>query len=171
MNIEHYTLVFCVADCGYKAWWFPAMGLVFIFLGIFAIPVLNQFSWRPWSPAALGAFQVFWVGFAIFWTILSFVMTFGDYWAARAALKDGTAQYVAGPVEHFVPMTPHKHGVESFDVQGVPFGYSDYIISAGFNHTAYLDGPMHEGLLVHIWYRDTGRGNGNEILKLEIAGN
>ncbi len=29
MNPEHYKLVFSVTDSGYKAWWFPAMGLLF----------------------------------------------------------------------------------------------------------------------------------------------
>ena len=102
-------------------------------------------------------------------TILTFVTTFGDYWAAHAALRNGTAQYVSGPVEHFVPMPVNGHALESFDVNGVPFFYSEYQLSADFNHTASHGGPIHEGLLVHIWYRDAGRSEGNKILKLEVA--
>jgi hypothetical protein len=170
MNPEHYTLVFSVADSGYKAWWFPAAGLLFIFAGVFVIPVINRLKARQWSVAAIAAFQMFFVCFAILWTIISFAATFGNYLLDRSALKNGTASYVEGVVENFIPMTPHKHGEETFDVGGVPFGYSDNIVIAGFNHTAYYGGPVHEGLPVHIWYRNTGRDN-NEILKLEIAGN
>ena len=171
MNPEHYKLVFSVADCGYKAWWFPAAGLGFIFGGIFVIPLINKFSWHPWSPAALGAFRIFWVGFAILWTIFVFLSTFGDYRDARSTLSGGAAGYVAGPVEHFVPMPVGGHAEESFDVDGVPFHYSDYTITAGFNNATSHGGPIYEGLPVHIWYENKGGYTGNEILKLEIAEN
>ena len=169
MNPEHYTLVFSVADSGYKSWKFPAFGLIFIFVGIFGIPIFNRFSRRPWSPGTLVIFQMFYAGFAVLWTVISFVTTFGDYWAAQAALKDGTAQYVGGTVEHFVPMPITGHSMESFDVGGVPFRYSDNVITAGFNHTTSHGGPIQEGLPVHIWYRGQGRSGDNEILKLEIV--
>ncbi len=171
MEPLHYKLVFSVADSGYKAWLFPTIGLFFILFAIFVVPILNRFSWRSWSPGALAIFQLCFVGFAILWTFLALVTTLGDYWNARSALSSGTAQYVAGPIEHFVPMPVTGHALESFDVNGVPFRYSDYVITAGFNHTTSHGGPIHEGLPVHIWYRDTGRGNDNEILKLEVAEN
>ncbi len=63
------------------------------------------------------------------------------------------------------------HADEHFLVNGVSFSYSDYEISAGFNNTSSHGGPIHEGLPVHIWYRDIGNGRNNEILRLEIAGN
>ena len=53
--------------------------------------------------------------------------------------------------------------MEHFDVHGVEFNYSDYIVSAGFNNTASHGGPIRPGLPVRICYRD------GEILRLEIA--
>lgn len=54
------------------------------------------------------------------------------------------------------------HATESFVVQGIQFKYSDYIITAGFNHTSSHGGPIREGLLVRIWHRN------GEILRLDI---
>lgn len=51
---------------------------------------------------------------------------------------------------------------ESFDVRGVKFWYSDNVVIAGFNQTAFYGGPIREGLLVKIWY-----WNG-QILLLQI---
>ena len=171
MNHEHYRLVFSVADCGYKAWWFPAMGLLFICIGIFALPVLSRMSRPQWSPEASAVFQLCWICFTILWTIVAFVTTFRDYWDARSTLNDGTAGYVAGVVQNFVPMPQEGHADEHFLVNGVGFSYSDFEISAGFNNTSSHGGPIHEGLPVHIWYMNIGNGRNNEILKLEIAEN
>jgi len=44
----------------------------------------------------------------------------------------------------------------------VKFWYSDNVVIAGFNQTAFYGGPIREGLLVKIWY-----WNG-QILLLQI---
>jgi hypothetical protein len=170
MEPLHYKLVFSVADAGFKSWKFAAVGLILIFVGIFVLPIINRFKKpQPWSPAALGGFRMFFVGFAILWTIISFGTTFGDYLIGRSVMKDGKAQYVEGTVDHFVPMPEQGHADEYFDVKGVPFSYSDFVMTAGFNNTSSHGGPIHQGLPVHIWYRDVGNGRYNEILKLEVA--
>jgi hypothetical protein len=171
MDPLHYRLVFSVADAGYKSWTFPAFGLIFIFAGIFVIPTLSRFSRRSYPPAVMAIFQVFFVGIALLFTILAFVGTFGEYRDARSALTNGTAQYIEGTVENFVPKPVTGHAMESFDVNSVPFRYSDNVIIAGFNQTSSHGGPIREGLPVHIWYRPFGSGRNayNEILKLEVA--
>lgn len=52
--------------------------------------------------------------------------------------------------------------MESFNVNGVKFEYSDYVITPGFNNAASKGGPIKEGLPVRISYID------GTILKLEV---
>ena len=122
------------------------------------------------TPTRIKWFRAFWLGFAIFWTVVSFAGTYGDYRGAIAAMHNGSALVTEGKVEHFVPMRYTGHASESFTVAGVGFGYSDYQITAGFNNTTSHGGPIYEGLPVRIWYRDLGRkfGGGNEILRLDV---
>jgi hypothetical protein len=53
--------------------------------------------------------------------------------------------------------------MEHFTVCGVPFSYSDYVVTAGFNHASSHGGPMREGLWVRIAY------SGNDIGRLEVT--
>jgi hypothetical protein len=55
------------------------------------------------------------------------------------------------------------HANEHFTVCGVPFSYSDYVVTEGFNRTSSHGGPMREGLWVRITYV------GDIIARLEIA--
>jgi hypothetical protein len=103
------------------------------------------------------------LGFAIFWTVTSFIATYGDYRAATHAMHTNQAKIVEGVVTQFIPMPYTGHAMESLVVQGVRFEYSDYVITAGFNNTTSHGGPIREGLPVRIWYR------GNEILRLDVA--
>lgn len=84
-----------------------------------------------------------------------------------SALHAGTGLTVEGLVEHFHPMPWSGHDTERFDVQGVPFAYSDYVINNGFNHTSSHGGPIREGLPVRITYLPARPHN--LIIKLEVA--
>jgi hypothetical protein len=157
----NFTVVFDVAHNGARALWFPVPGLLFIFIGL-CLPrlidsgILRCQAWmKPWFP-------IVFLTFAVFWTAASFIAVCGHYFRDREALSAGKAQYVEGPVENFVPMPYTGHAMESFTVKGVPFSYSDYVVTSGFNNTASHGGPIRSGLYVRIWYL------GNDILKLEI---
>jgi hypothetical protein len=56
------------------------------------------------------------------------------------------------------------HAQESFSVAGVPFRYSDFIISGGFNNTLSHGGPINGDSYVRICYDRTD----GAILRLEI---
>jgi hypothetical protein len=163
MSDADFITVFNVADTGYRNWWLPAFGLIFIAVGtqlpkLFAAGVFPNHQKRmmaSWFPAAF-------VGFAVIWTIMAFLGTFVGYWHGREKLLSGKAQYVEGTVQDFVPMPYQGHAEESFTVNGVGFRYSDYVVGAGFNLTASHGGPIREGLHVRIWY------SGNDILKLQV---
>ncbi len=55
------------------------------------------------------------------------------------------------------------HDTERFDVNGINFSYSDYMVTGGFNVTSSHGGPVREGLAVRICYKD------GEILRLEVG--
>jgi hypothetical protein len=115
---------------------------------------------KRWQTTILSYF-VF--AFGLVWTAGTFAYTYGGYIANLTALRNRSYQVVEGRVTNFSPLPVSGHGVESFDVDGVSFSYSDYIITSGFNHTAANGGPIRPGLYVRVTYVD------DAILRLEIA--
>jgi hypothetical protein len=101
--------------------------------------------------------------FAVLWTVgAALTIGISNYNAAKA-LRTGDYKVVEGRVENFRPVPWYGKGDESFDVNNVPFAYSDYILTAGFNTYASHGGRIRAGLPVRIAYKD------GEILRLEIA--
>ena len=98
------------------------------------------------------------LGIAITWTFVVFILTFTDYCLSVSTMKNKEAMIVEGLVESFNP----RIKAESFIVDGVKFEYSDCNVTAGFNHMASQGGPIKKGLSVKIWYI------GNEIIRLDI---
>ena len=82
---------------------------------------------------------------------------------AKDGYSHGHYRVIEGNVTNFRPMPFAGHKMETFSVAGVPFSYSDYILSPCFNNTTSHGGPIHDGLPVRISY------NENCILKLEVA--
>jgi hypothetical protein len=162
MTADGYRTVFDVTEVGYKSWFFPALGLAFVMITL----VLRFLNRRGlWSevrtPNPRGFLQVAFY-FSVFWTMTAFTFTYYDYRMAIGAMRDGSAELVEGPVTDFVPMPHSGHSDESFRVQGVNFAFSDYTVTAGFNHTLSHGGSVRGGSHVRIWHID------GEILRLEI---
>jgi hypothetical protein len=161
----NYSTVFDVTQSGYRQWWFPSVGLIFIVVGL-ALPFLIRSGIFRRPPAWMeGWFPAVFVGFAIFWTLGSLALTASDYFGLAADLRRGRCEVVEGAVEQFDPMPYTGHKDESFVVAGHHFHYSDYEVSAGFNQSTSHGGPIRDGLHVRIHCK------GNEIAKLEIAEN
>jgi hypothetical protein len=87
------------------------------------------------------------------WQFNSFV---DDYRAGRCAI-------IEGEVQNFHPMPFSGHGLESFEVAGHKFSYSDFRITPGFHQTRSHGGPIRPGIKVRVCYL------GNDIARLEIA--
>jgi len=163
MSDSDFTTVYDAASAGYRYWWFPTTGLIFVAIGLILPKLFNAGLFPDYQKRMFaGWFPALWVGFSIFWTITAFLVTLGAYWSGRETLLTGKAQYVEGVVQDFVPMPYQGHAVESFDVNGVSFHYSDFIVGGGFNNTSSHGGPIRAGMFVRIWY------SGNDILKLQV---
>lgn len=158
-----YETVFDVTQGGFRQWSFSAFGLIFIVVGLAAPTLIRHGVIRKPSPWMEKWFPRLFLGFALFWTLTSFISTYSDYRGAIDAMHTNRAKVVEGIVTKFKPMAYTGHGMESFVVHGVRFQYSDYVITAGFNNTSSHGGPVREGLPVRIWYLD------GEILRLDIA--
>jgi hypothetical protein len=160
MNINPgpFQVVYDVTKDGAWALWFVAPGIGFMLIGLTQLRLAKKGvlrSCRNWS-------RYLFVGFAILWTLMTSISIGGAYLSDCSALRSGKAAYVEGPVENFVPMPSTGHAMERFDVKGVAFSYSDYVITPGFNRTSSHGGPIRGGLYVRIWYLK------NDILKLEV---
>ena len=165
-----YTVVYDAAKVA-PEWWFPALGLVFIAIGLLLWRFRHRMqSWwhGPFarSPKWITGWCLFWLGFSIVWTTFATISVFGPYFQVQRALRAGSAAIVEGPVEDFHPMPYNGHDTERFTVQGVHFAYSDFIVGAGFNHASAYGGPIRPGLFVRIHY--VGPAEDASILKLEI---
>ncbi len=159
-----YQVVFDITTVVYKSWTFLAYGLIFVAAGVLLIAIRKRLpGWWAKHPRANSVFAFFFFGFAVVWTLTSFLSTYHDYSSLSSAKEAGRAFVVEGFVTNFKPMPVTGHAMEKFCVQGVCFEYSDYVITAGFNNTSSHGGPIREGLPVRVTYV------GNSIVKLEVA--
>ena len=166
---DHFVKVFDVLDSGFRNWTFSAFGLIFVAVGIVILffPNMMRATGIPYLNVQSG-FQTFFrysfIGFAILWTSISFFATYSQHLRHKVLAEENRCRIVEGPVEHFVPMPYAGHAQESFSVDGVPFRYSDFIITDGFNNTSSHGGPINSDSYVRICY-DPSEG---VILRLEI---
>lgn len=160
----HYQTVFDIATAGYKSWNFPAFGLVGIAAGALLVARRKHLpgTWAK-RPVASAVFAWFFLVFAVLWTAMAFVATYGDYRSLSDAERSGKVQVVEGLVTDFHPMPASGHAMEKFCVSGTCFEYSDYVVTGGFNNTSSHGGPIRAGLPVRVSHV------GDRIVKLEIA--
>lgn len=162
----NYVLVFDAGARGYSTWTFAAAGLPLVAIGIGLVRYREALAKRLTghvSPRVARALGYSFLGFALLWTGLVFTATRSESKTLRDALQNGSAEVVEGRVEGFVPMPYTGHARERFTVCGVPFSYSDYEVTEGFNRTSSHGGPLREGSWVRITHV------GNLIGRLEIA--
>ncbi|SRR6266566_1061850 len=140
-------------------WWFPAAGLVLVAVGA-GIGLLGKRSVR--------SIGFVFAGLAMLWVIGSAAMMVSFYSEAKAAAHSPDTPVVEGIVENFKPAPYEGHQDESFDVRGVSFSYSDYVITGGFRQTVSHGGPIRSGVPVRIHYNPNEH---NLIVKLEVCTN
>jgi hypothetical protein len=161
-----YDLVFDAAQGGDRNWPFAAGGLLFVLIGAFLVK--NRRNLPTMFPGGMGpkaasAFAYVFLVFSAILTTVAFTTTRRAYVTIRDAIQKGEAEIVEGRVDNFVPMPYTGHAMERFSVCEVPFSYSDYVVTAGFNNTSSHGGPIRSGLWVRLSYV------GNTIARLEVA--
>lgn len=166
---NEFVKVFDIADSGFKSIGFGSFGFIFIALGIvyfFSPKILKKLNLYKTEkePIFKKISRYFFLGFAILWTSLSFYSTYGEY----RLLQSSDCKMVEGPVENFDPMPEAGHKNESFSVRGVPFSYSDYVVTSGYNNSASHGGAIQKHSVVRICY--VALTNGNAITQLYVKG-
>jgi hypothetical protein len=160
----HYVTVFDASIHPYRNLSFVLPGLGFMVLGAIMVfrPAWVETAFRkPFRHRYF--FRWFFFLFSVFWVVTAGTSVLSDSIGASRNVASRNCEIVEGLVDHFHPMPAEGHDMEHFDVRGVEFSYSDYVVTAGFNNTASHGGPIREGLPVRICYRD------GEILRLAIA--
>jgi hypothetical protein len=151
-------VVFDVANHGNPNWRVPLIGL-----GFLAISVLILVNERSAPHNKRHWYTIPMVVFSALWTVIALIGTGGAYLRTQAARASGAFKTVEGEVEDFVPQPYSGHALETFKVAGIPFGYSDYVLTAGYHQSRSHGGAIQPGVHVRIGYLD------GEILKLEVC--
>src|SRR5689334_7724640 len=154
---DQYVVVFDVSQKAFQ-WWFPAFGLIFVFIGGVMIWWGRRKHWTFWRMFT----GYFMVGFACLWSALALATMLPEYLASQSAVKQGKFSVVEGAVIDFRPMPYEGHKSECFSVREQTFCYSDYVVTAGFNNSTSHGGPIREGLPVRVSYV------GDTIVRLEV---
>jgi hypothetical protein len=95
-------------------------------------------------------------------TLLTFFVTWGQYWLLLGQLNKDEARQVQGVVRDFRPAPTYK-GTEHFSLAGHEFSYSRFETRQGFHTLAADGGPIVNGACVRLLHVD------NHILRLEVA--
>jgi hypothetical protein len=159
-----YTTVFDAANEGYSTWWVPAIG--FIFIGVGVVLVLAPRVVRilvPSGPIARYRKLVSWMflAIALVWTLTIFGLTYGEYHKMTTALYDKSYAVVEGVVTKVARDTQDSE--ESFTIEGRRFSYTDNVLKFDFEKTSLKAGSVKDGMRVRIAYL------GPLILRLQVA--
>jgi hypothetical protein len=150
-----YQVVFDLAQSGYKAWWFPASGLIGVAIGLTMLFSPHNFETSRWPAGGVRILGVLFLAFSAAWTFNTFKGTFDHYRKLADRLARGDYQVVEGTVDNYERLRT----AERFSVGGVRFEYSDARVTSAFNDTS---GPIRPGLYVRISHAD------GAILRLEV---
>ena len=89
--------------------------------------------------------------------LVAFLFTMGSsillYAACRRLWKSGEVSEVTGYVENYHPMPASGHDMESFEIDGVSFSYSNFVLQTGYHCAASWGGVVtHDGQHLKIQY-------------------
>ena len=89
--------------------------------------------------------------------LVVFLFTMGSsillYAACRRLWKRGEVSEVTGYVENYHPMPAVGHDMESFEIGGVSFSYSNFVLQTGYHCAASWGGVItHDGQHLKIQY-------------------
>jgi hypothetical protein len=161
-----FVTVFDVAQSGREDWTFFSFAAVFL-LVVAIIWIKDLAIGAGWFRKIFGGL---FVALGAFLTFMAATNTQSAAVALQELQQDGKYLVVEGIVQNFHPMPYEGHDTERFDVAGVRFEYSDYMITGGFNQTRSHGGPIRPGRYVRLTYVPRGK-SGNVIIRVEVPRN
>lgn len=126
-------------------------------IGFFLIgrQMKNDMACQPWKRMLGGL--VFQITALVMLVVFVFVMgsSILMYAACRRLWKSGEVSEVTGYVENYHPMPASGHDMESFEIDGVSFSYSNFVLQTGYHCAASWGGVVtHDGQHLKIQYID-----------------
>src|SRR5215470_1346869 len=101
MSNDNFVKVFDVLDSGYKAWFFPKLGLGFLAFGVIILLFQKLTGINIVFKSKLETFSFF--VFFMVWTSIAFFVPYSDHLRYIAVAQQNRCRVVEGPVENFVP--------------------------------------------------------------------
>lgn len=152
-----FETIYDIKQAGCRDWFLAPIGLLLL--------TLAWISWRRGTTVTVGTAAPpmgFMVVLFIAVTLLSFFMTWGQYWTLLRQLDRGEGQPLQGIVSAFQPAPGYKE-TERFTLGGYEFSYSRFATQQGFHTLAADGGPMVKGACIRLLHI------GNHILRLELG--
>lgn len=127
-----------------------ALSIVFFLIGG---QMKNNTEYQLWKRRLGGL--VFQITALLMLAVFLFVMGSSIllYAACRRLWKNGEVSEVTGYVENYHPMPASGHDMESFEIDGVSFSYSNFVLQTGYHCAASWGGVVtHDGQYLKIQY-------------------
>lgn len=115
----------------------------------------NNTAYQPWKRRLGGL--VFQITALVMLVVFLFVMgsSILMYAVCRRLWERGEVSEVTGYVENYHPMPVTGHDMESFEIDGVSFSYSNFVLQTGYHCAASWGGVVtHDGQHLKIQYID-----------------
>ena len=143
---------------------------VFMIIFILLFPKIWKNSWKDkYTIISYKIVKIFCGCAAAYIFVITLILAFStvsSYKTTVVAYEKGEYEVVEGYVENFVPMPYDGHSVESFEINGVSFSYSDYHIGFGYNKTKSHGGVI-TGNGQHLKIGYVADGETNIIVYIE----
>jgi hypothetical protein len=149
-----YRSYFDIVTHGYTTWR-AAGGPACIAIGGIALNVTVRLWFPPGQRRDVRMLLAMTLAACVLSTLTSFAFLYSTWHEYRVLSAEYVAheyRVVSGTVSNFVPEAPgpNGHRSERFQVAGVNFEYSSYLLTSAFHQTARAGGPIHDGARVQI---------------------
>ena len=148
--------------------WIPVLMLIIIPLFPKIIEMWHEYKCTDFDEKFVKNFcRVAFICVAVLSIILG-ICKINMYTRTVGAYKKGDYMVVEGYVEDFIPMPYHGKSEESFEINGVKFSYSDYMVQYGYHNSKSHGGVITgNGQRLKIGYVYYNEQYGNIIVYIE----
>ena len=128
-------------------------GIIFVVALVFFLIYRKKRFDLPTGMQVFWFFSGFFAAGALIIQIIMGISALKDYQQVVVAYEEGNYKTVVGEVEEFTTLTPQGKGYETFEINGVDFSYSDFIIHQGYRNSRTFGGVVEgDGQRLKIGY-------------------